>query len=271
VRLHVHRFGPRDGAPLLVVHGVRNTGARYRRLAEEGLHGVRVLAPDLRGHGASGWDPPWDPATHAADLIETMDAEGLGAVAVAGHSFGGLLGMRLAAAAPGRVSRLALLDPAVALPAALCAAEAEADRLDEGWASVEEARAARLALRPAHARDTVDEDLATHLALGADGRHRLRFSRPAAICAWSAMAAPPPSLAAYPGPVLLVPALRERYVTPALRAALAADLGHRLAVRGIEAGHMLLWDAREELAAVLRDFLSAAAAGSSTPAPGPAG
>ncbi len=253
-----------------MVHGVRNTGLRYRRLAEEGLPGVRVLAPDLRGHGASTWDPPWDPATHVADLVEAMDAEGLGAAPVAGHSFGGLLALRLAAAAPERVSALALLDPAVSLPPGTCAAQAEADRTDEGWASVEEARAARLALRPEGARDTVEEDLAGFLARGPDGRVRFRFSRPAAICAWSAMAAPPPSLAGYPGPVLLVPALRERYVTEALRVSLAADLGPRLGERGIDAGHMLLWDAREELAAVLRDLVSAAP-GSSTPARAPAG
>ena len=199
-----------------------------------------------------------------------MDAEGLAAPMVAGHSFGGLLAMRLAAAAPERVAALILLDPAVALPPERCAAEAEAVRRDEGWASADEARAERLAMRPAHAGDTVAEDLATFLAVGPDGRHRFRFSRPAVICAWSEMAAPPPSLAAFRGPVLLVPALRERYVTDALRAALAADLGERLVERGIDAGHMLFWDAREELAAILRELLSPGAPASSTPARGPA-
>jgi len=252
-----------------MLHGVRNTGARYRRLAE-GLPGVRLLAPDLRGHGDSVWDPPWDAGTHVADLLETMEAEGLDSVPAAGHSFGGLLAMRLAAAAPDRVSRLALLDPAVALPPETCAAEAEATRSDEGWTSAAEARAARLALRPAHARDTVEEDLVTFLARDADGRHRFRFSRPAVICAWSEMAAPPPSLAGYPGPVLLVPARRERYVTDALRAALAADVGGRLVERGIDAGHMLFWDARQELAALLLAFLSPGAPASSRRARGPA-
>src|SRR4029077_14752926 len=44
----------------------------------------------LRGHGDSTWDPPWDAATHVADLLETLDAEGVERVAVIGHSFGGL-------------------------------------------------------------------------------------------------------------------------------------------------------------------------------------
>ena len=103
--LHLHTWGPRDAPPVLVVHGVRNTGARYRRLAEEGLPHRRVIAPDLRGHGSSAWDPPWDVATHVADLVALLDDEGLGPVPVIGHSFGGFLALRLAAAVPDRVSR----------------------------------------------------------------------------------------------------------------------------------------------------------------------
>ena len=52
--LHVHAWGPADGPPVLIVHGVTNTGARYRRLAEEQLPGLRVIAP---GH-ALFWDAP---------------------------------------------------------------------------------------------------------------------------------------------------------------------------------------------------------------------
>ena len=210
---------------MLVVHGVTNTGARYRRLAQDGLPGHRVLAPDLRGHGWSTWDPPWGADVHVADLVDTLDAAGIARASVVGHSFGGLLGILLAAAAPDRVERLALLDPAVAVDPAWAARQAEAARRDDGWSDREEARAARRALRPAHAAGTVDEDLDTFLDEGPDGRVRLRFSRPAAITAWSDMARPAPSLAGYPGEVLLVPALRDGYVTDALRAALRARSG----------------------------------------------
>ena len=57
--LHAHMFGPENGPPLLLLHGVTGTGTRFRRFAEEELPGVRVIAPDLRGHGDSTWDPPW--------------------------------------------------------------------------------------------------------------------------------------------------------------------------------------------------------------------
>lgn len=256
-RLHLHAWGPDDGTPLLVVHGVSNTGARYRRLAQDQLPGARVVAPDLRGHGRSTWDPPWSVPANVADLAAAVEEWGHGPVAVAGHSFGGLIGMALAAARPELVERLALIDPAAAIAPAVAAARAEGFRRDEGWASPEEARAARLAMRPEGARQTVDEDLATFLDECEDGRWRFRFSRSAAVTAWSEMAGPAPSLAAWPGRALLIAATGpDGMVTEALRARLRADLGDRLREEAIDAGHMLFWDAPRELGRLLRGFLA---------------
>ncbi|MGD9573030.1 MAG: alpha/beta fold hydrolase [Thermoleophilia bacterium] len=250
--LHVHAFGPAGAPPVLVAHGVTNTGRRYRRLAEEHLPGLRVLAVDLRGHGASTWDPPWSVEQHVADLLDTLDDAGIDRLPVVGHSFGGLVGVHLAAAAPERVASLVLLDPAGAVDAARAAGNAEGARTDEGWATREEARAARLAMRPPQSRDTVDEDLDTFLDQGPDGRWRLRFSRPAVVTAWSEMARAAPSLAGYPGRVVLATALQDPYVTDAFRAALARDLGDRLEQVGIDAGHALFWDAPDEVGALVR-------------------
>jgi lipase len=231
-----------------------------RRLAEEELPEMRVIAPDLRGHGHSTWQPPWHAGRHVADLLAALDGAGIDRTTVVGHSFGGLVGLHMAARAPGRVERLALVDPAVALPPALAGAKAEEALRDDGWADVAQARAARLALRPAHARDSVEEDLDTFLERGDDGRVRFRYSRPAVVAAWSEMARPAPSLAGYPGRVLLVEALGADYVTGDLRARLRSDLGARLREVGVDAGHMLFWDAREELGALLRAFVDGAAA-----------
>lgn len=254
--LNVHAWGPPGGSPVLIVHGVTNTGARYRALAQEQLPEARVLAPDLRGHGGSTGDPPWGVESHVADLIDTLDAEGVERALVVGHSFGGLLALHLAAAAPARARALVLLDPAVGLPPARAAAQAEAARRDEGWASEDEARAGREALRPPHARGTVDEDLATFLVRGGDGRVRFRYSRPAVVAAWGEMARPAPSLAGYPGTVTLVAAHLADYVTPSLRDALRRDLGDRLTETGIDAGHMLFWDAPGEVGAIVRGALA---------------
>jgi lipase len=253
--LHAHTFGPENGPRLLLLHGVTGTGTRFRRFAEEELPGVRVIAPDLRGHGDSTWDPPWHVERHVADVLALMDDLGLDRVPVAGHSFGGLISMRLAGVTPGRVERLALIDPVAGLSPAVAAARAEDTRRDEGWASEAEAREARLAMRPPHARDTVDEDLAAFLRRDSDGRYRFPFSRSAVVTGWSEMARPAPSLGGYPGQVLLVPALQADFVTPAFTDRLRDELDGRLVAQGLDAGHVLYWDAKEELGALMRDWL----------------
>ncbi len=113
MRLNVHHFGPADGAPLLAIHGVTSHGRRYVDFAELAAPDRHVLAVDLRGHGRSGWEPPWNVDTHLADITETLDAEGVTEpVDVIGHSFGGLLALALVTASPERVQRAVLIDPA---------------------------------------------------------------------------------------------------------------------------------------------------------------
>jgi lipase len=112
MRLHVHEWGDAAAPPVVCVHGVSAHGRRFRKLAEERLAArFRVLAPDLRGHGRSAHDPPWDLATHGRDLLETLDGEP--ALAWVGHSFGGRLVLELAAREPERIRCAVLLDPAI--------------------------------------------------------------------------------------------------------------------------------------------------------------
>ena len=69
--------------------------------------GYRVIALDLPGFGeapvARGQDAPW------SDVLETMDALGVERAALVGNSFGGLVALQVAAAAPDRVAALALI------------------------------------------------------------------------------------------------------------------------------------------------------------------
>ena len=99
------------GSPVVLLHGLfgsaRNLGGVARALA---VAGHRVVSMDLRNHGESGHAPAVDYAILAADVIETMDAAGLPEAAVAGHSMGGKVAMRLALTTPGRVTRLLVAD-----------------------------------------------------------------------------------------------------------------------------------------------------------------
>jgi haloacetate dehalogenase len=75
-----------------------------------------VVAPDLRGYGASGKPPgsashiEYAKRTMAADQVAVMGALGFEEFAVVGHDRGGRVGHRMALDHPERVQRLAVLD-----------------------------------------------------------------------------------------------------------------------------------------------------------------
>jgi lipase len=145
LELHLHAWGDPAAAPLVCLHGVNAHGRRFRRLAEERLaQRFHVLAPDLRGHGFSGWDPPWTIATHAHDVLETLDSVGVRRSQFVGHSFGGRLVLELAALDPDRLQRAALLDPAIQILPHVGFDFAERERADNAFASPEAAITARL-------------------------------------------------------------------------------------------------------------------------------
>jgi len=74
----------------------------------------------------------------------------------------------------------------------------------------------------------------------------------AGIGAWSEMARVGPSLGHWHGPAALVTALRDPYVSDALRARLREQCRQHLLEVGIDCGHILMWDAPDETARVVR-------------------
>ncbi|MFD4293069.1 alpha/beta hydrolase [Rhodococcus sp. NPDC058505] len=255
--LNVHRFGPVDGPPVLALHGLTGHGKRWRHLADDHLPGARVIAPDLRGHGHSTWNPPWGVADQVDSLVEVVDAEATEPVVLVGHSYGGLIAVHLAARVPERVRGLLLLDPALGLdPARMLevadltirypdytdAAEARSEKVHGAWAGV--------------AADVLDEEMATHLIDLTGGRVGWRYAVPAVVAAWGELARPvvlPPAEL----PTILVQAMRVQppYVTPALRTALAAHLGDRLTVVEMDVDHMVAGARPAEVAALIETLL----------------
>jgi lipase len=253
VRLHVHDWGPADAPPLLCLHGVTSWGGRFRRLAEERLAAFHVLAPDLRGHGVSDWEPPRNLGTHTDDLVETLDAFRLERVDLVGHSFGGRLGLELAARHPERVGRLVLLDPAVWVPPQVALSRAERARRDESYASLDEAVAARLAQNPRANRAFVAEELPQHMQLGDDGRWRPRFARSAVVAAYGEMATAPP-LDRIAAPTLLVRGGDSEVVPDALVEIVCETMADCEVVT-VPGGHIVMWDAFDETASSILGFL----------------
>lgn len=256
--LHVHEWGDPGAPPVVCLHGVMGHGRRFRRLAEERLApSFRVLAPDLRGHGRSGWEPPWTLAQHVEDLRETLEAAGVERATAIGHSFGGRLTLELTAA--GVVERSVLLDPVVWVPPAILLARAEQQRPDRSFATEDEARAERAPLSPLAPRELIDEEFREHLVRGDDGRLRFRYSQAAVIAALGELAQRPPAWELLQVPTLLVVGAETDVTVPAVVDALCTELSD-LEVVTVPGRHVVLWDAYEQTADVIGTFLEDAGA-----------
>lgn len=104
--------GPR-GAPALLLAGSLGTTLRMWDPQADALrddHGLRVVAYDQLGHGASPVPPgPYSIAQLGEAALALMDHLGLARASFAGVSIGGMIGQWLAAHAPERIERLVLI------------------------------------------------------------------------------------------------------------------------------------------------------------------
>jgi lipase len=269
VLLRLHEWGDRAAPPLVCLHGVMAHGRRYRRLAEEGLaERFRVVAPDLRGHGRSGWEPPWDLATHLGDIIETVEAAGVTRASWLGHSFGGRLLLELASLEPERIERAVLLDPAVQVRPRHALERAEEERADRSFAGRDEAIEYRIAMDPLYStpREILEEEVEEHLVASDDGRLRYRYCQSAVVAAWSEMCTGPPPFEQARVPTLVVVGERSHLVTREQLDAWRTGHGDLLEVVTVPGGHMVLWDAYPDTAAAVGDFLTRSPASSNAAA-----
>jgi lipase len=257
MRLHVHEWGDAGAPPVVCVHGVSAHGRRFRKLAEERLAArYRVLAPDLRGHGASEHDPPWNIETHLDDLRETLDEAGIGASAWIGHSFGGRLVLELAAREPERIHCAVLLDPAIQILPHVGYDFAQEAARDHAFGSAEEAIEARLTSGALTPREFLEEEAREHLALSPDGRLRWRYSRAAVATMYSELCREPPPPVALEGiPTLLVDASQFGLVREEQLEEYERELGAGLEIVGVIGGHIVYWDAFAETAGAVEKFL----------------
>jgi pimeloyl-ACP methyl ester carboxylesterase len=112
IELAAHLFGPQQGIPVIALHGWLDNANTFARLAPR-LHGLRIVALDLAGHGYSDHRPVgagyalWD---YAHDVLRVAEQLGWQRFALLGHSLGAIISVILAGALPERVTRLALID-----------------------------------------------------------------------------------------------------------------------------------------------------------------
>ena len=114
-------FGPADRPyDVIFLHANGFNAMTYRSILGPLSAGLRILAVDQRGHGASrlaaepegrrSWRDFRD------DLVALIDALGQSPVVLSGHSMGGTVSLLAAAVRPKAVSSLVLFDPVIMPP-----------------------------------------------------------------------------------------------------------------------------------------------------------
>ncbi len=272
LRYHVRHWSAGDDRPLLfLLHGWLDTSATFEDMVQPLLSDWQVIAPDWRGFGLSEWpqDGYW-----FADYLGDLEAllahyAPVGAVTLIGHSLGAQVASIYAGVRPQRVSELVLLDglymrddPPERAPARIAQ---WLDQLEQPPSEPRYAGYEQLAerIRRLHPRLTVERALMVargwgveradgRIGLCADPRHRrvfptlYRLAESKAV--WSQVRAR----------TLFIDGGRSE-----LRARLSADdLASRRACfadcreRLVEdCAHMLHFEAPEETARLIREFL----------------
>jgi pimeloyl-ACP methyl ester carboxylesterase len=113
-RVAALEWGPVNGPPVLAIHGWLDNAVSFSGLAPL-LEGLRIIAIDLVGHGRSDHRLPGS-SHHFVDwvpqVIAAADALEIGTFALLGHSMGAGISSLVPSAAPGRVTRMVLIEGA---------------------------------------------------------------------------------------------------------------------------------------------------------------
>src|SRR6185295_5941298 len=121
LRLHYVDWGNPTAPPLILLHGGRDHCRNWDWVAQDLRRDFHILAPDLRGHGDSGWSSSGDYSMSAFvyDLAQLIHQQKLSPVRIVAHSLGGNIALRYAGVFPETVSKLVAIEGMGPSPAML--------------------------------------------------------------------------------------------------------------------------------------------------------
>ena len=256
LRLAAAEYGA--GAPLAILHGLFGAGRNWASLAQRLAPHRRVIALDLRNHGASPWADVMDYAAMAADVRATLSALGVGRCALLGHSMGGKAAMVAALTDGAAVERLVVVDIApVAYPPRHLGHVAAMRALD--LARITRRSEADRSLTPA-VPDAAERAFLLQNLVFADGAVRWRLNLAAIERAMPALAGFPalPDGAAYHGPTLFVAGGASDYLLPQHEPAIRRLFPNSRIARIADAGHWLHAERPQAFLDLVEPFLAAA-------------
>ena len=103
-----------SGEPIVLLHGFPETSNAWRKVMPVLAEHYTVIAPDLRGFGASDRpDTGYDKRTVAEDVRQLVHQLALGPINLVSHDVGMMVGYAYACAYPSEVKRLVLMEAAL--------------------------------------------------------------------------------------------------------------------------------------------------------------
>lgn len=244
-----------QGSPVLLLHGLFGAASNWGAVQKALAATYRVIALDLRNHGASPHAAAMDFSAMAEDVAETMAALGAAPAVVVGHSMGGKAAMMLALTRPAAVARLLVADIApVRYEPSLrgYVAAMQALPLTPGLTR----RAADAALAGAVPQANIRAFLLQNLLFARDPpAWRIGLDEIAAAMADIEDFSAPPG-ARYDGPTLFVAGARSDYIRAEHRDPIRALFPAARFVTLAEAGHWVHADRPAEFTATLQAFLA---------------
>ncbi len=112
IKLHYVDWGNAEAPPLLLIHGGRDHCRNWDWVAEELRQDWHVIAPDLRGHGDSGWstDGNYNIQSYIYDIAQLVHQMELSPVTIVSHSMGGNIALRYTGLYPENVRKLVAIE-----------------------------------------------------------------------------------------------------------------------------------------------------------------
>ncbi|MGF1502468.1 MAG: alpha/beta fold hydrolase [Paracoccaceae bacterium] len=107
---HRPAAGAETAPPLVIAHGLYGARRNFNAIAKALAADRRVIAVDMRNHGASPWDEDCSYPAMAEDLAHTVERLAGPRAVVLGHSMGGKAAMALALTRPDLLAGLVVAD-----------------------------------------------------------------------------------------------------------------------------------------------------------------
>ncbi len=201
MKLHVESEG--EGDPVVILHGLMGSCENWRYVCAALADCCRVICLDLPNHGHSPHTSSFDLRSMGDDVIETLNALGVGQAVVIGHSLGGKVAMQMASDHEDLVRGLVVVDisPRAIQPVHLFVLRA-CQQLDLVTAT----RRSQLdaALAQFVTQRATRDFLLKNVVRNKDGHFSWRVPLPYLIDNYRTVSEAPPLVAPYGGPALFV-------------------------------------------------------------------